>query len=78
MRSAFSRASLNIGVPHRGQNERRMWFPLSAMLSQPSSSPSTRTASRGTSICTAALPVLQYWQSRHQQSRTAKGSALSV
>ena len=55
-----------------------MWFPLSAMLSQPSSSPSTRTASRGTSIFTAALPVLQYWQSRHQQSRTAKGSALSV
>ncbi len=71
----FSRASLKTCVPHSPQNERFMWWPLSARLSQARSAPSTRSAARGTMMFTAALPAAQYWQSRHQHSRVATGSA---
>src|SRR5215469_14042529 len=69
-------ASLNIGVPHPGQNERCITLPLSAMLRWSQSSPSIEIALLRKQVFTVPLPAPRYWQRRHQQTRVTIGASL--
>jgi aldose 1-epimerase len=71
-------AVLNSGVPHLGQNLRCMRVPLSASLAKSVVSPVTSNVSVASSTLIAAFPQAQYWQSRHQQARTAIGGPSAV
>jgi dethiobiotin synthetase len=65
---------LNNGVPHLGQKRRRMVFPLSAVLMYSPTSPVSVKPSVLKIALIDALPAARYWQSRHQQARTAMGA----
>ncbi|MCF3947443.1 hypothetical protein L2A60_12220 [Acidiphilium iwatense] len=65
--------SLNNGVPHLGQKRRRMTLPLSALLTYSLTSPVISKASVLNIALIDALPEDRYWQSLHQQARTATG-----
>ena len=69
-------AALNMGVPHSGQNRRRMSLPLSATLRYSVNRPSTLSASLAKHTFTVPLPAARYWQTRHQQTRVTIGAAL--
>ena len=64
---------LNKGVPHLGQKRRRMVLPLSAVLTYSPTSPMSLKLSVLKIALTDAFPLARYWQSRHQQARTAIG-----
>src|SRR5258708_3760950 len=67
--------SLNSGVPHLGQKRRRIMLPLSAVLTYSATSPVKVKLAVLKIALTEALPVARYWQSRHQQARTAIGGS---
>jgi hypothetical protein len=64
----------NRGDPHFGQNRCRILFPLSALLANSLSCPEISSAAEGTSMFTKPLADMR-WQSRHQQTLVASGSA---
>jgi len=73
MRSGRFNDALNKGVPHFGQNLRRMTFPLSAVLTYSLTSPVISTLSALKIALTEALPDERYWQSLHQHARVMIG-----
>jgi hypothetical protein len=78
--SRFGRASVALltGVPQAGQNRRRIVLPLSAVLTYSVVLPMMETAALGKIAFTVPLPAAKYWQSRHQHTRTATGSAATL
>jgi hypothetical protein len=64
----------NSGDPHLGQNRCRILLPLSAVLSNSLICPETSIAAVGTIKFTMPLADV-CWQSRHQQTLVANGSA---
>jgi hypothetical protein len=64
----------NSGDPHVGQNRCRILLPLSAVLSNSLTRPEISIAAVGMSIFTRPLADRR-WQSRHQQTLVASGSA---
>src|SRR3954452_6201194 len=67
------RSSLNRGVPHVGQNRRRMTCPLSAVLRYSLTGPLIWKPLVAKITLMDALPDERYWQSLHQQARAATG-----
>lgn len=63
--------------PQLGQNWRVTSLPLSALLVYSASAPVTITPSAGTSMFTVPLAA-RCWQSRHQHTLVARGSATSL
>src|SRR5687768_10507988 len=75
IRCGRASASLNICVPHFGQNRRCMTLPLSATLRKSASSPSIVIAEVEKHTFTVAEPAARYWHTRHQQIRVVIGAA---
>ena len=71
-------AALVTGVPQRSQNWRCIRLPLSAKLTKSRKGPVIATAPAGNTTLTVPLPAARNWQSRHQQTRVAMGSAATV
>ncbi|MDR7092209.1 hypothetical protein J2X05_004250 [Cellvibrio fibrivorans] len=59
--------------PHAGQKRRRIWFPLSATLTNSLNAPFMVSESVFTMAFTVPLEAM-CWQSLHQQTRAAIGS----
>lgn len=66
------------GVPQLSQNFLCIRLPLSAMLEYSRSGPLNETADAANTKFTVALPAARNWQSRHQQTLVAIGSATTV
>ena len=64
-------------VPQLGQNCRVTRLPLSALFVCAASGPETASASAGTRTLTVPFAA-RCWQSRHQHTRVASGSAARV
>ena len=62
------------GDPHVGQKRCRILLPLSAVLTNSLNCPEILIAAVGTSKFTMPLAAMR-WQSRHQQTLVASGSA---
>ena len=67
--------SLNMGVPHPGQNRRCIRWPLSAKLEKSLVSPTTLNVAVRKQAPTVPLPAPRYWQSRHQHTRAVIGGS---